>query len=195
MTGKVSAHCSQKQAEAISDSITKLMFAHVIIDASDEAKLDKRVSRTKYDSNMINAKRVTISMNGQTVEAIKILDTPILFDYAQQKNQIGRFDVKLLDTPTNKTDETIVLEGYLRRRILSIKGSSKLSPTILYETIYSQLDLTSSSEGALRKKKLKIRESVKKALDYFKAEGFIKGYVENAHKGEKNRIVSVTIRY
>jgi len=196
MTGKSNAHCSAKQAEAISDSITKLMFSHVKIDASDEAKLDKRVTRAKYDSNAINAKRVTISMNGQTVEAIKILDTPILFDYAQQKNQIGRFDVKLLDTPNNKNEETIILEGYLRRRILAIKGSSKLSPTILYETVYKQLDLSKiKSDSAMRNKTQKIRDSVKKALDYFKKEGFIKGYVENSHKGDKNRKVSVTIRY
>ena len=196
MTGKINAHCSQKQAEAISDSITKLMFSHVLIDASAEAKFDKRIARSKYDSNAINAKRVTISMNGQTVEAIKILDTPILFDYAQQKNQIGRYDVKLLDTPTNKTEETIILEGYLRRRILAIKGSSKLSPTILYETIYNQLDLSNiKSDSALRNKKQKIRDNVKSALNYFKKEGFIKGYVENSHKGEKNKKISVTIRY
>lgn len=196
MTGKINAHCSPKQAEAISDSITKLMFTHAIIDASAEANFDKRVSRAKYDSNMINAKRVTISMNGQTAEAIKILDQPILLDYALQKNQIGRYDVKLLDTPNNKNEETIILEGYLRRRILAIKGSSKLSPTILYETIYKQLDLSRiKSDSALRNKKQKIRDSVKKALDYFKKEGFIKGYVENSHKGEKNKKVSVTIRY
>ncbi len=196
MTGKNNAHCSPKQAEAISDSITKLMFSHVIIDASQEAKLDKRVTRAKYDSNMINAKRVTISVNGQTAEAIKILDNPILYDYAQQKNQIGRFDVKLLDTPNNKNEETIILEGYLRRRILSIKGSSKLSPTILYDTVYKQLDLSKiKSDSAMRNKTQKIRDSVKKALDYFKKEGFIKGYTENSHKGDKNRKVSVTIRY
>lgn len=196
MTGKQNAHCSAKQAEAISDSITKLMFSHVRIDASDEARLDKRFTRAKYDSNAINAKRVTISVNGQTAEAIKILDTPILFDYANQKNQIGRFDVKLLDTPNNKNEETIVLEGYLRRRILAIKGSSKLSPTILYETVYKQIDLSKiNSDSAMRNKTQKIRDSVKKALDYFKKEGFIKGYVENSHKGDKNRKISVTIRY
>ena len=117
-------------------------------------------------------------------------------DYAQQKNQIGRFDVKLLDTPNNKNEETIILEGYLRRRILAIKGSSKLSPTILYETVYKQLDLSKiKSDSAMRNKTQKIRDSVKKALDYFKKEGFIKGYVENSHKGDKNRKVSVTIRY
>lgn len=134
-------------------------------------------------------------MNGQTVEAIKILDTPILFDYAQQKNQIGRFDVKLLDTPNNKNEETIILEGYLRRRILAIKGSSKLSPTILYETVYKQIDLSNiKSDSALRNKKQKIREMTKKILDFWKKEGFIKGHSENVSKGEKGRIVSVTIR-
>lgn len=194
MTGKRGAHCSSKQAQAISDAITKLMFSHAIIDASQEAKL-RGLDKAKYDSNLLNAKRLTISANGQTTEAIKILDTPILYDYAERRNQIGRFDVKLLDSPVNKTEENIVLDGYLRRRILSIKGSSKLSPTIKYDTVYKQLEITASSDGALRKKKLKVRETVKKLLDFYKKEGFIKGYVENTHKSEKNKIDSVTVRF
>lgn len=195
MTGKKDAHCSPKQAQAISDSITKLMLAHVIIDASEEAKL-RGFKTSHYDSTLINIKRNQIVlMNGKEIEAIKILDTPILFDYAQQKNQIGRFDVKLLDSPVNKTEENIILEGYLRRRILGIKGSSKLSPTIVYETIYKQLEISASSDGALRKKKLKVRETVKRILDFYIQEKFIKGYCENTHKAEKNKIDSVTIRY
>lgn len=195
MTGKRDAHCSPKQAQAITDSITKLMLSHVIIDASEEAKL-RGFKNSRYDSTLINVKRnEIILMNGKEVEAIKILDTPILFDYANQKDQIGRFDVKLLDSPINKTEENIILEGYLRRRILGIKGSSKLSPTIVYETIYKQLEISASSDGALRKKKLKVRETVKKILDFYRQEGFIKGYCENTHKAEKNKIDSVTIRY
>ena len=128
MTGKRGAHCSSKQAQAISDAITKLMFSHAVIDASQEAQL-RGLDKARYDSNLLNAKRLTVSANGQTTEAIKILDTPILYDYAERRNQIGRFDVKLLDSPVNKTEENIVLDGYLRRRILSMKGSSKLSPT------------------------------------------------------------------
>lgn len=194
MTGKRGAHCSSKQAQAISDAITKLMFSHAVIDASQEAKL-RGLDKARYDSNLLNAKRLTVSANGQTTEAIKILDTPILYDYAEKRNQIGRFDVKLLDSPVNKTEENIVLDGYLRRRILSIKGSSKLSPTIKYDTVYKQLEITASSDGALRKKKLKVRETVKKLLDFYKKEGFIKGYVENTHKSEKNKIDSVTVRF
>ncbi len=194
MTGKRGAHCSSKQAQAISDAITKLMFSHAIIDASQEAQL-RGLDKAKYDSNLLNAKRLTILANGQTTEAIKILDTPILYDYAERRNQIGRFDVKLLDSPVNKTEENIVLDGYLRRRILSMKGSSKLSPTIKYDTLYKQLEITAPSDGALRKKKLKVRKTVKKLFDFYKKEGFILGYVENTHKSEKNKIDSVTVRY
>ena len=70
------------------------MFSHAIIDASQEARL-RGLDKAKYDSNLLNAKRLTILANGQTTEAIKILDTPILYDYAERRNQIGRFDVKL----------------------------------------------------------------------------------------------------
>ena len=194
MTGKRGAHCSSKQAQAISDAITKLMFSHAVIDASQEAQL-RGLDKARYDSNLLNAKRLTVSANGQTTEAIKILDTPILYDYAERRNQIGRFDVKLLDSPVNKTEENIVLDGYLRRRILSMKGSSKLSPTIKYDTVYKQLEITAGSESSLRNKKMKVRNTVKKLLDFYKKEGFIKGYVENAHKSEKNKIDSVTVRY
>lgn len=194
MTGKSSAHCSPKQAEAISDSITKLMFSHAIIDATQEATVDKRISRARYDSNLLNAKRLTVSINGTTTEAIQVLATPILYDYANQKNQIGRFDMKLLDSPLNKNEETIILEGYLRRRVDTIKKGS-LAPTILYETIYKQLDITAGSQASYNNKTKKIRDNVKRLLDFWKKEGFIKGYVENVHKNEKNKVVSITIRY
>jgi len=196
MTGRHGSHCSKNQESMINNSITKLMFSHVIIDAAAEAAIDNRVTRTLFDSNAINAKRVSITINGKESKAIKILDTPILFDYAQQKNQIGRFNMKLLDTPNNKNEETIILEGYLRRRILAMRKSkddSKLSNSIKYETVYKQLDISFSdevirSEAALRKKKLKVRESVKKALDYFKKEGFIKTYSETITKGVKDGV-------
>ena len=170
------------------------MFSHAIIDATQEATVDKRISRARYDSNLLNAKRLTVSINGTTTEAIQVLATPILYDYANQKNQIGRFDMKLLDSPLNKNEETIILEGYLRRRVDTIKKGS-LAPTILYETIYKQLDITAGSQASYNNKTKKIRDNVKRLLDFWKKEGFIKGYVENVHKNEKNKVVSITIRY
>lgn len=194
ISGKEGATLNPKQREAISNAITKLMFSHVKIDASEEAKkfgLEKFV----YDGYLLPAERVTVSLNGTITECIHLFRTPPLYDYAEKRKQIGRMSVKLLNSPVNKNEETIALQGYLYRRILSMKGSSKLSPTIKYDTVYKQLEITASSDGALRKKKLKVRETVKKILDYWKKEGFILGYVENAHKPEKGRIDSITIRY
>ena len=194
ISGKEGATLNPKQREAISNAITKLMFSHVKIDASEEVKkfgLEKFV----YDGYILPAERVTVSLNGTITECIHLFRTPPLYDYAEKRKQIGRMSVKLLNSPVNKNEETIALQGYLYRRILSMKGSSKLSPTIKYDTVYKQLEITASSDGALRKKKLKVRETVKKILDYWKKEGFILGYVENAHKSEKGKIDSITIRY
>ena len=194
ISGKEGATLNPKQQEAISNSITKLMYSHVKIDASEEAKkfgLEKFV----YDGSVLPGERLTVSLNGTVTECVHIFRTPPIYDYANRLSQVGRMDVKLLNSPVNKNEETITLQGYLYRRILSMKGSSKLSPTILYETVYKQIDLSNiKSDSALRNKKQKIRETTKKILNFWKKEGFIKGHTENVSKGDKGRIVSVTIR-
>ena len=193
ISGKDGATLNQKQQEAISNSITKLMYSHVKIDASEEAQ-KFGIEKFIYDGSILPAERLTVSINGTVTECVHIFRTPPLYDYADRLSQVGRMDVKLLNSPVNKDEETIALQGYLYRRILSMKGSQKLPPTIVYDTLYKQLELSASSEGALRKKKLKVREKVKRILEYWKSEKFIKGYVENKHKSEKGKIVSVTIR-
>ncbi len=190
MTGNPNAYLNPKQAEAISESITKCMYSRLIIDASEEAKA-YGFDSFKYDGSLISGERVTASLNGTVVECLRILRTPVLYEYANKKNQIGRFDIKLLNSPINKTEEIITLQGYLYRRILSMKGSSNLSKTIVYDTVYNQIDVKAASPGALRKKKSKVRDQIKKILDYWKQEEFIAGYVENK-RGK--RIYSVTIR-
>lgn len=190
MTGNPNAYLEKKQAEAISDSITKCMYSRLIIDASEEAKA-YGFDSFKYDGSLISGERVTASLNGTVVECLRILRPPVLYEYANKKNQIGRFNIKLLNTPINKTEEIITLQGYLYRRILSMKNNSNLSKTIVYDTVYNQLDIKAASDGALRKKKAKVRSQVKKILDYWKQEQFIAGYVENK-RGQV--IYSVTIR-
>lgn len=190
MTGNPDAYLNPKQAEAISESITKCMYGRLVIDASEEAKA-YGFDSFKYDGNLISGERVTATLNGTVAECLRILRPPVLYEYANKKNQIGRFDIKLLNSPINKTEEIITLQGYLYRRILSMKGSSNLSKTIVYDTVYNQIEVTAASDGALRKKKSKVRDQVKKILDYWKQEDFIAGYVENKRG---TTIYSVTIR-
>jgi len=190
MTGNPNAYLEKKQAEAINESITKCMYSRIIIDASEEAKA-YGFDSFKYDGSLISGERVTATLNGTVVECLRILRPPVLYEYANKKNQIGRFNIKLLNTPINKTKRIITLQGYLYRRILSMKNNSNLSKTIVYDTVYNQLDIKAASDGALRKKKAKLRDQIKTILDYWKKENFIAGYVENK-RGQV--IYSVTIR-
>ena len=178
MTGNPEARLEAKQTKAISNSVTKMMHSHIDIDASKEAQAFG-FDTFKYDGSLLPAERVTVTLNGTVVEGIHLLRNPPLYDYADRKKQVGRANIKLLNSPLNKTEETAVLQGYLLRRILAIKNPhNKQSNSILYETIYRQLEITAPNDGALRKKKTDIRKKVKEILDYWEKENFIKGYEE-----------------
>lgn len=189
MTGNSKAKLNPKQQQAIKDSVTKCSMTRIRIDAKEEAdsyKMDKLI----YEGNLIYTKMVSGTHKGKTSDWIYIMERPVLYDYANSKGQIARAEIGLLDTPVSKNEETIILQGYLLKRILTMQNS-KMSRNILYETVYKQLDIQAASKASLDNKRKKIRDSSKKILDDWKEKKFIKGYKEN--KGPKNSIVSLTI--
>lgn len=192
MTGNQETKLTPKQQEAISNSLNKLMYSKLVIKASDAECKAYGFDKWTYESTVIQGEKSTARMNGEVIEAYHLLREPALYTYASLKNQISRLDIKLLNSPVNKNEENITLQSYLLRRIDAIKKSKKLPPKISYNTIYEQLDIQASSDGALRKKKLKVRNTVKKILDYLKAQNFIKNYTENIHGQEAT---SITISY
>lgn len=188
MTGDAKANITSKKAEAISNSVTKCSMTRIIIDSSEEADafgMDKMF----YEGNLLYTKKVKGEHNGKIGEWIYILEQPILYNYADNKGQIARSDIQLLNTPINKNDEAIVLQGYLLRRILTMQGS-RINRNIVYETVYRHLKIEATSAGALRKKQSKIRDTSKEILQDWVSKGFIRGYKEN-QKGKS--IVSLTI--
>ena len=191
MTGNPKTTLTQKQQEAISRSLNKLMYSRLIINASKEECEAYRFDKFTYEGTVIQGEKATAKVNGVIVEVYHLLREPVLYTHADLINQISRLDIKLLNSPVSKNEENITLQGYLLRHINGIKRR-KLSPTILYKTIYGQLNIQASSDGALRKKKLKVRNTVKKILDYLKAHDFIKNYTENSHGQE---VTGITISY
>ena len=193
MTGNPEAKLTPKQREDISNSLNKLMYSRLIINASKEECKAYGCGRFPYEGPVIQGETATAKVNGVIVEVYHLLRAPALYTHADKIKQICRLDIKLLNSPVNKNEENITLQGYLLRHINGIKGS-KLSPTILYERIYKQLGIQAqaSSDGALRKKKFKVRNTVKKILDYLKAHDFIKNYTENSDGQE---VTGITISY
>lgn len=198
MTGRVTndkARITPRQREAITNSITKMMYTAIMIDASPEARA-YGFDEVKYKGNLLYAEMVTASINGAVIDALHILREPILYKYANTTKRIGRMQMRLLDTPIVKNEDTIVLQAYLYRRIQAMKQGKNKS--ILYENLYSLLQIYDPGQngkpltpGALRKKKNDIRAKVKTIFDYWKAEWFIKDYEE---KKEGQEIKSVTVK-
>ena len=193
MVGNPKARVMEKQGEAIKNSIKKMMHTILSIDATEEGKAYKQDDYFKYTGNLLYAEMVETSVNGNVVNALHIVHEPVLYSYASRTNKIGRISLKLLDTPVSKNEETIVLQDYLSRRILAMKSRERLSNTIMYETIYQQIQIKVNSDGALRNKKQKIRKHTKEILSYWQQQGFIQGYIEKSHKNEKIS-VSINIR-
>lgn len=188
MTGNQKAAITPKITKDISDSITKMSITRITIDATEEAKgysLDKLI----YEGNLIYTKRVVGEHKGNIGEWFYIMERPILYDYANAKNQVARMNINLLNTPVNKNEDTILLQGYLYRRILAMKGSD-LSKSILYETIYKQLDIEDKADTVTRNKQRRVREQVQRILEYWKKEGFIKDYFDEP----KGRVTYYRIR-
>lgn len=190
MTGNQKAKLTPKHQEAINESVTKCSITRIRIDAKDEAKA-YNMHKLIYEGNLIYTKKVTGIHKGETSEWIYIMEQPVLYDYANSKGQIDRPSITLLNTPVSKNEETIILQGYLLRRIRTMK-KSKLSRNILYETIYKQLDIKAASKASLDNKHRKIRNTVKEILDYWIKEKEIKSFSEN--KGKNNSIISLTIQ-
>lgn len=183
MTGNPNAILHAKQAETVSDSITKFLYSEVTIEAQEEADA-YGYDKLNYSSSLISGERATATIKGIKIECLHLFRSPVLYEYASKKNQIESFDIKLLNSPINKTEEIIALQDYLLRRILAVKSNGKLPKTMLYETVYNQIGVKAASSGALRVKKAKIREQIKRILDYFKTENFIGDYMENSRKQE-----------
>lgn len=202
MTGKRDSHCSQNWSESIWKSITKLRHIDMYIDASNEALKDKRITSPRFGSRsigvpLIDALPTKEIINGKLTRGIALRSAPILYQYSSQKNQIVRFEMKLLDTPVkNKTTETIVIEGFLRRKIKFIVSERKISKNnidsyriIKYEDVYSLIDFSEcTSRASIDNKKSKIKRHIKDTLDYFikqNIDNSITGYEEAYTEGKK----------
>ena len=193
MTGDSMARLSEGHAQAISDSITKCMYSRVVIHADDAAKAHGYDS-FKYDGNMILSERATVTLNGETLECLHIVRRPVLYEYASMRKQIDRVDIRLLDSPINKNEEAISIQDYLLQRVNAMKNSKAVSRTILYDTIYSRIDLGEvASAAAARNKKARTRTQVKKILGYWTENKFISGYDET-NRGQEAYSVTLQLK-
>lgn len=190
MRGNNEARISPEQAALIRESITKFMYGGAYIDATQEAERHRINGGLIYDSNLLHAERVTHNLNGTITECIHVLKTPVLFEYARSKNQIGRAPIAALATPVDKNEETFALQAYLLERIFAMRGTDP-QRNIAYSSVYSAVlgEEAASSKGPqsgyIRVKKSRIRKKIAIILGHWTTSGtdkdggsLIRGFTE-----------------
>ena len=155
----------------INTSISKMSGAHLYIDNLAESNAYK-YDRFKYDGALLPMERIQAIVNGQTADAvIHIFREPPMVSFARERKQITTVDIKLLDTPLNKTNDNIELEDYLIEEIARIKKGSR-SNKMLYKTIYENTNIKTA------KQKQRAPKKIKRLLDHYKDCKYIKAYKE-----------------
>jgi len=174
MAGKAdSSYVHPEKLGEITASIYKCMSSIITIDAGEEAPVYGM--EALYSQNLIYAKAVTLKTKGWEVSAFMLIDEPVLFRYAKMKRQVFSVPLRVLDTPPSKTNDVIVLQGYLLRIVESLRRpGTKVSDMVLYSSIYELLD----EKYAAKQKLLRIRARVKSILNYWIDIGYIGGYME-----------------
>jgi len=166
----------------VTASIYKCMSSIITIDAREDARFDGLDAM--YSQNLIYAKAVTLKTKGWEVSAFMLIDEPVLYKYAKIKRQIFSVPLHVLDTPPSKTNDVIVLQGYLIRVVEGLRRTTKLPNVVLYSTLYELI----GCQGAAKQKLQRIRTHVKSILNYWVEIGYIQGFTETTKDRAKHSI-------
>lgn len=159
--------------ERIDTSLTKMGFARIYIDNKKEAELYPGYPVVTIDAPLLSFKRMTGRKNGKISEGfIEVLDDLPLMEFARGRKQVASISPRLLAAPVNKTDKNLRIQDYLLDRIGRMKGGKAGGQKMLYATIFDRCGISDS-------KPERTKTTIKKYLEHYKTEKWIKGYTES----------------
>lgn len=180
---------SKKAKGLIKKSIHKMQNITLKADFSAHLKQKNTTLENKemiIKDRLLSLREYQGKVNGAIVEGYRFNGTPILYDYSKAVKQLITVPAHLLD-PKIATHERTVIRTYLIWRINSMKGSDKLSRTILYSTVFKRIEQAKGKE-LTSKMKRNTKDNILEFLDEFKKWDFIKGYDEKGKGRYREKI-------
>lgn len=157
----------------IFESIKKMTNTHIEICNEQEHALYPKYDLIKTEFQLLETRIITAEARGHIVDdAIKILDTPFLFQFAKARNQIASVPSAIFNNDLKLTSENVIIEQYLIRRIAHMKHSKKISRKIILSTLFDKCNI----DVEKRYQKKRSLEKIEKYLKRFKETEWIKGY-------------------
>ena len=170
---------SPQQIKAVAQSLDKMRFIGVEIDATKEARLKKWIDKDSqmiFKSYLLPLTGIAILTGGNELEGFNIIDCPPLWAYTKQTKQ--RITIKD-DLIKNLSFDKHGIIYYLIQRLHLIKhkqnkGINDHSNVIVIKNMFEELDL--KQEFKDKKKKARILNNIIKNLDVWKKQNEIKKY-------------------
>ena len=162
---------NSKTKEKILDSVETLSRARVTIDNTEEHELYPNYDRLKATFPLLDTEICIAYSRGQIVEdAIRIIQSPKLFEFAEDRHQITKLPINVLESPLNKTEDNLLLSDYLLMRISKMRNSKYITRIILLDTIYQKCCIETY------KQKQRLPEKIEKILNHYKELEWIKDF-------------------
>lgn len=162
---------NSKTKEKILDSVETLSRARVTIDNTEEHELYPNYDRLKATFPLLDTEICIAYSRGQIVEdAIRIIQSPKLFEFAEDRHQITKLPINVLESPLNKTEDNLLLSDYLLMRISKMRNSKYITRTILLDTIYQKCCIETY------KQKQRLPKKIEKILNHYKELEWIKDF-------------------
>ena len=162
---------NSKTKEKILDSVETLSRARVTIDNTEEHELYPNYDRLKATFPLLDTEICIAYSRGQIVEdAIRIIQSPKLFEFAEDRHQITKLPINVLESPLNKTEDNLLLSDYLLMRISKMRNSKYITRIILLDTIYQKCCIETY------KQKQRLPKKIEKILNHYKELEWIKDF-------------------
>ena len=164
---------NQKQVAKIRDSMRKMRTGIVSIDNSKELAVNKNYPLVRYTGAVMPFEEVETIKNGKPAEVTyHILAEPPLGAFARGRQNITTIPRAVLESPINKTENTLAIENYLLQRVRQMENHPQHSKRILFASVFDNCGITEKMP------KSRARDLIHRELEHFKKTGFIKNYTE-----------------
>lgn len=185
ISGKLTGAVNIEQRKKVNESMNRCRQYIIEIDLTSEylKEMPHEIGNTtslKYNGSLISFTGLDKKARNGSNYYYKILDIPPLFKMAEAIGKVSMFPIALLDTPIQKTEQVIVIQGYLLREIDNMIKKVTEENFIEWDSIYqiAEIDMT------VRQYKSRIRGYVATILDFWKEKKFIVEYTTSLKKNE-----------
>lgn len=115
---------SESRRNNIYGGLTKLGTARVFMDNAAEADF-YNYPHFVYDGIILDFERVKVYFKGQEVTAVKVNRRPVSMAFADERKQITKIPIKVIQSGVSQTNRNLQIEDYILHRIVRQKNELK----------------------------------------------------------------------